>query len=439
MSHDSVSRQEPKQPEPKQEHLLALLQESSRELQAKARRPGRPASISWTHLCLGIVLCFLRGWDAQLDLWRLLCWESVGSFAPVRVSDQAIYNRLARAEKYLRQLFEQVSTWLLARLEGRQDRNLAPWANEVYAVDESTLDKVGRWLPWLRELADGEKDLLAGRMSAIFDVRRQLWKRVELLEDGKANCKEYLLQLLSGIQAGALVLLDRGYFSFAIFDELSARGLFWISRYANKASFQIAHISYQGDGILDAVVYLGIYRSDQAKYAVRLIRFWWRGKQYSYLTNVLDPTRLSVADVVRLYARRWDIELAFRALKDHLNQHHLWSAKWPVIQVQLWCGLLLAQMYHGLQVEIAGQAGVEVFDVSMDLLVRFTPRWLQAGLRPIEQAVRFGREQGLIRPSTRNRIEVPWIDPVWVVPPPADAVQPRSQVRHRPPKAKGLG
>lgn len=164
---------------------------------------------------------------------------------------------------------------------------------------------------------------------------------------------------------------------------------------------------------------------------------WWKGKQYRYLTNVLDPARLPLSDVARLYARRWDIELAFRALKDHLNQHHLWSAKWPVIQVQLWCGLLLAQMYHGLQVEIAGQAGVEVFDVSIDLLVRLTPRWLRSGLRPLEQAVCFGRERGLIRPSTRNRIEVPWIDPAWVVPPPAEAIQPRVKVRHRPPKAKG--
>lgn len=437
MSHDSVSRQEPKPAAPTQKQMLALLQESSREVQGKKRRAGRPASITWTHLCLGIVLCFLQGWDAQLDLWRLLCGEQVGPFAPVRVCDQAIYNRLERAEKYLRQLFEQVSAWLVVRVEGWQDRSLAPWASEVYAIDESTLDKVGRWLPWLRQLADGEKGLLAGRLSAIFDVRRQQWKRVEILQNAQANCKEYVLQLLVGIQAGALVLLDRGYFSFAIFDELGARGLWWISRYANKASFHISHICYQGDGVLDAVVYLGIYRADQAKYAVRLIRFWWRGQQYSYLTNVLDPTRLSVADVVRLYARRWDIELAFRALKDHLNQHHLWSAKWSVIQVQLWCGLLLAQIYHGLQVEIAGQAGVEVFDVSIDLLVRWTPGWLRRGLRPIEQAVRWGREQGLIRPSTRHRIEVPWIDPAWVTPPPVEAVQPRAKVRHRPPETKG--
>lgn len=132
----------------------------------------------------------------------------------------------------------------------------------------------------------------------------------------------------------------------------------------------VRHICYQGDGVLDAVVWLGARRADQARSPVRLLSFWHAGKQYRYLTNVLDPHRLSLADVVRLYVRRWDSELAFRLLKDHLQLHHLWSAKWSVIQVQLWCCLILAQIYHALQVEIAQRAGVEVFDVSVALLVR---------------------------------------------------------------------
>jgi len=45
---------------------------------------------------------------------------------------------------------------------------------------------------------------------------------------------------------------------------------------------------------------------------------------------------------------------------------------------------------------------------------------------------------GLIRPSTRHRIEVPWIDPCWVVPPPPKAVQPREMVRYRS-QTKGTG
>lgn len=432
MKYDSVAQQEAAWPKPSQEQVLCLFQESSRAVLKEKKRPGRPARVTWNHLCLGIVLCFLQGWHAQLDLWRLICTQTLGEFAPIRVCDQAIYNRLERAGEAMRSIFEQVSEWLQTRLGDWQDRSLAPWASCVYAVDESTLDKVGRWLPWLRELANGHSDLLAGRLSAIFDVRRQQWKRVEFLPDARTSCKEYFLTLLASVQAGALILFDRGYFSFAILDELSRRGLWWISRYANNATYQVAHICYQGDGVLDAIVYLGVSRSDQAKYAVRLIQFWSRGKQYRYLTNVLDPARLSLAEVAALYARRWDIELAFRLLKDHVNLHHLWSAKWGVIQVQLWCCLLWAQVYHALQVEIAQQAGVEVFDVSVELLVRWVPGWIQRGLSPVPHAIQFGRQLGIIRPATRYRPQVPWIDPAWVVPPPEQAVQPRVKVRYRP-------
>jgi hypothetical protein len=387
--------------------------------------------VSWSHLCLAILLCFLRGWNVQLQVWRMIRGERIGGFAPVPVSDQAIYNRIERAGSALQGIFEQVSAWLRCRLSAWEDRSLAPWARAVYAVDASTLDQLGRFLPWLRSLAPGNLSLLGGQLSALFDVRAQQWVRVQHWPEARDNCKEHLLSLLESVPAGALLLFDRGYLSLPIFDTLTERGQWWISRYANEVSYQVSHICYQADGVLDAVVTLGSRRSNQATYPVRLIQFWMHGRHYRYLTNVLDPHVLPLSEVVKLYARRWDIELGFRALKDHLNLHHLWSAKLEVLHVQLWCTLILAQIYHALQVEIAQQAGVEVFEVSLDLLVRLTPGWLARGLTPLSHAVRFGRDLGLIRPSTRHRIEVPWIDPSWVVPPPAEAGQPRAGARQR--------
>lgn len=429
MTYDSVSDQELAWPEPKQEQVLDLFKESCRTVVCPQKKgAGRPAKVCWSHLCLALLVCFLRGWNAQLEVWRLIGSETVGLFAPVTVSDQAVYNRIEQAPQHMRQVFESVSAWLRDRLAGREERDLAPWASEVYATDASTLDRMARVLPWLRQLAPTDYARLGGQINALFDVRRQQWVRVDFWREAKANCKQHFFSLIEAVQAGALLLMDRGYFSFALFDELTRQGIWWISRYANRATYQISFTCYQADGVLDAIIYLGT-GADQAQYPVRLIQFWRGKRHYQYLTNVLDPHQLSLANVVALYARRWDIELAFRLLKEHLNLNHLWSAKWPVIQVQLWCGLILAQVYHALQVEIAAQAEVEVFDVSIEVLVRLTPGWLSRGLRPIEQAVRFGRIIGLIRPSTRHLIEVPWIDPIWVSDPPEEAIQPRVRAR----------
>jgi hypothetical protein len=93
------------------------------------------------------MLCFLRGWNTQLEVWRLIGSEHLGGFALVRVSDQAIYNRIERAAIPLQWLFEQVSVWLRARLVPWEDRRLAPWATAVYAADASTLDHLSRFLP----------------------------------------------------------------------------------------------------------------------------------------------------------------------------------------------------------------------------------------------------------------------------------------------------
>lgn len=280
-------------------------------------------------------------------------------------------------------------------------------------------------------MAEGDSRLLAGSIDALIDVRLQQWVRVDCWSKVSGNSKTHVLPLLERVQADTLLLFDRGYFSFVLFGTLCDRQISWISRYAHHVSYRVSHVCYQADGILDPIVYLGNSSQNQARYPVRLLQFWHHGQHYRYLTNVLDPHLLTLLDVAHLYARRWDIELAFRALKDHLNMHHWWSAKWNVVQVQLWCCLLFAQVYHALQVEIAGQAGVQVFDVSLDLLIRFVPGWLARGLTPLSYAVRFGRELGLLRPSIRYHVEVPWIDPCWVIPPPLQAMCPRQTVRHR--------
>src|SRR6266568_3431383 len=430
MRHDSADKSQRQLPVPSGQQLVAYLRERSLALMQPTQQRGRPATLSSIHLCLSIVLCGLQGFGSQLKLWRLICLEPMGPFAPVRVVDQAVYNRLARAAGAMRAFFEQVSGWMGEQLAGLEERTLAPWASQVLALDESTLDAVGRWLPELRAVLPGDPRLLAGRLSALFDVRRQQWIRVELWQEAVANCKQQARLLLEGLQAGTLLLFDRGYLSFAWFDELTEQRLWWISRYANHASYQVRHILYQGDGVLDAIVWLGRYRADRARYPVRLVQFYQHGHLHRYLTNVLDPQQLSLADIARLYARRGDIELAFGVLKEHLQVSQLWSAKWEVVQVQIWCALLLAQVFHGLQVQLAAQEGVEPFDVSIELLVEVVPPLLQRGIAPLPYLGQRGRELGLIRPSTRLQVQVPWVDPSWITPAPPEALRPRETVRY---------
>src|SRR5947209_18060187 len=153
MSHDSVNEQARQLPVPSEQQLVTYVTQRSLALAPSGQRRGKPATLVALHLCLGIVLCGLEGFRSQLKLWRRLCLVPMGPFAPVGVVDQAVYNRVARAAGAMRAFFEQVSGWMNEQLVGLEERRLAPWASQVLALDESTLDAVGRWLPELRAVA----------------------------------------------------------------------------------------------------------------------------------------------------------------------------------------------------------------------------------------------------------------------------------------------
>ncbi len=186
-------------------------------------------------------------------------------------------------------------------------------------------------------------------------------------------------------------------------------GYWWISRQRSRVSFTEVHTFYQKDGICDQLIWLGAYRAARAGEMVRLVRFPVGQTTHTYLTNVLDPTVLSLHEIARLYSRRWDIELAFRLLKRELKLHLLWSAKPEVLSQQIWATLIIAQAVLALWVEIAGRAQVAVFDVSLALLVAYAPLLAADGLDPVETFVCKGRMAGFIRPSRRTQNKAPVI------------------------------
>ena len=131
---------------------------------------------------------------------------------------------------------------------------------------------------------------------------------------------------------------------------------------------------------------------------------------------------LPLPQIARLYARRWDIELAFLTLKEHLGLHLWWSSKQHVVLVQLWACLIIAQMLQALRMEVAFRAEVDPFEVSLPLLIDYLPQWSAQGRDAISECVRQGRALGIIRPSSRTRIQAPDIDPRLLVAIPADLV-----------------
>lgn len=413
--------------------IETFLQDAIRSLEpdyqeSQRRGPGRPQTLPALCLWAGLLVCVLRqGFTSQTALWRLLCQKQLWSYPRFSLTDEAIRKRLAQAGSApLEKLFVQISSLLRQRLQGYGIADLAPFASMVVALDETSLDKMARTLPTLRGVPGGDDRLLPGKLAGLFDIRHQQWLKMQHVESPHQNEKVQARQMVKDLPRRSLILADLGYFGFAWFDWLTQEGYFFVSRLRAKTSYKVIHTYYQKGDCFDGLIHLGAYRSDRAQEPVRLVVWTVGTTTYRYITNVHQPATLSMYDIARLYAYRWDIELAFKLIKRQLGLHLLWSAKIEVILQQVWAVLIISQILQALRLEIAGRAEVDVFEVSMPLLVEYAPRLAADGLDPVEVFVQQGRHLRFIRPSRRTQIHAPTIPPEEITPLPPDLVLTRT-------------
>src|SRR5437763_2824003 len=372
-------------------------QEERRGAGPAHKGPGRPLELPNVVLWSSLLLCVLQGARGVRQVWRCVVLQGYD------ICDQTLYDRLEQeGTAWLEQCFAQitamVAAWLRPLLAQQPWYPVASFATDVLALDEATLDPVARKLPSLRYLKKGAVELLPGKLAGLYDVRLQLWRRIDYLPEALQNCKVHATAMLKGLAQGTLLLFDLGYFSFEWLDELSQRKYWFVCRLREKTSYTVLHTYYSFEEVFDGLVWLGNYQA-QAGQAVRLVRFRVGALTLTYLTNVLDPTQLPIQEIARLYARSFDIERAFLLLKEYLGLHLWWSSKVSVILVQVWACLILAQLLQAVRLEIACRAQVDPFEVSLPLLVTQLPQWLGREQDPIALCVQRGRQLGLIRPS----------------------------------------
>lgn len=390
------------------------------------RGRGRPQQIGWTQLWSSLLLCALQGMSSFADWRRLLGLQHIGPFAPVWLTRTGLVKRLLQAGLVpLQELWEMLNAQLAHVGPSAVPANLAAFASGIFSLDETRLDAIGRYLKPLRGMSTHESACFAGKLVGLFDLRNQRWSQLEWREDVHENCRVDMLDFLQELCRGSLLLFDLGYFSFPFFDTLTQQQVWWISRYRENTSYSIAHVFYRHHEQLDALIWLGTGKK-QARHLIRLVRLGDGVGVRMYLTNVCDPQMLSLGEVVQLYARRWDIEMAFRLLKEYLGMSHWWSSKQELILVQIWVVLILSHIVYALRERLAIASGCEPFEVSVPVLVELLPRLSCLSANQFEYLVQSGRQLGLLRASPRLELSLPQVELISYQPAPPDLPRQRS-------------
>jgi hypothetical protein len=158
-----------------------------------------------------------------------------------------------------------------------------------------------------------------------------------------------------------LVLADRLYGNGVWFAALAAQGCWGLVRRNRRLGLRklrrLSRRPAQGGRLTDWVVEAGGSR-DTPVQVLRYIR-WQRGATVrAVLTNVLDPTRLTAAEALALYPRRWTIERLFFDVKEVLNLHRVYAANPNAVAMQVYAAGCVYNAMRVAQADVAETAGI---------------------------------------------------------------------------------
>jgi hypothetical protein len=180
-------------------------------------------------------------------------------------------------------------------------------------------------------------------------------------------------RLLGDLRRDDLVLMDRGFWSYDLFDRLQQQNAFFATR--QKARVTLTTVRRLGrDDRLVRYARPKKCRSDlPPALELRVIAYQVRGfRPSAVVTNVLDPTVVSREEWVRLaavdeagrvlepglYHRRWEIETAFREMKSDQGLGERFRGRTPEsIRFEIIGHVLLHTLVHWLMVQAAEEVG----------------------------------------------------------------------------------
>ena len=187
--------------------------------------------------------------------------------------------------------------------------------NTVYALDSTTIALCLSVFPW----AHFRTTKAAVKMHTLLDLRGNIPSFIHI-SDGKLHDVHALAMLLP--EAGAIYVVDRGYVDFARLYVLHQAGAFFVTRAKSNID---AHRVYsaptdRSTGIIcDQTISLdGFYTRQDYPELLRRIRFKdpESGKTLVFITNNFS---LPAATICALYKSRWQVELFFKWIKQHLR------------------------------------------------------------------------------------------------------------------------
>lgn len=237
--------------------------------------------------------------------------------------------------------------------------------NTVYALDSTTIDLCLSLFDW----APFRSTKAAIKMHTLLDLRGAIPAFIHI-SDGKMGDVN-VLDILP-VEAGAFYVMDRGYLDFSRLYKLHQAGAFFVTRAKRgmNARRMYSTATDRATGVIcDQMIAMnGFYVSKDYPEQLRRIRFKdpESGKSLIFLTN---NTALPPLTIAALYKNRWQVELFFKWIKQHLRIKKFLGTSENAVKTQIWCAVstyvLIAIVKKELQLNASLYTLLQILSVSV--------------------------------------------------------------------------
>ncbi len=259
--------------------------------------------------------------------------------------------------------------------------------NTVYALDSTTIDLCLALFPW----APFRSTKAAIKLHTLIDLRGNIPSFIHI-SDGKLHDVNVLDELLP--EPGAFYVMDRGYLDFERLHKLHLAGAFFVTRAKSnlKAKRRYSRVVDRSTGLIcDQTITLTVFHSKVGyPEPLRRIRFKTdEGKTLVFLTNNFELPALTITE---LYRCRWQVELFFKWIKQHLRIKAFFGTSENAVKTQVWIAVsvyvlvaiigkrlsLNASLYETLQI-----LSLTMFETTaLNQLLRLEPLGAISSTRP---------------------------------------------------------
>ena len=202
----------------------------------------------------------------------------------------------------------------------------------VYALDSSTIDLCLTLFPW----ADFRKTKAAVKLHTLLDLRGSIPAFIHI-STGKLHDVNVMDLLMP--EAGAFYVMDRAYVDFARLHTLHRAHAFFVVRAKSNTQLRrlYSHPVDRSAGVIcdQTIVLTGVTTPDSYPDKLRRIkvRDAERGKTLVFLTN---NWALPASTIAELYRCRWQVELFFKWIKQHLRIKSFYGTSENAVRTQIW-------------------------------------------------------------------------------------------------------